>query len=133
MNRMDIENSEDAQTVHKAVEAVVRESQREVRKASDSLKNEVDKAVLEIVISHYCARILLRRFIRFLDHKAKEGVLQRSEARLFRRQAAAQVEKVITDAMVKIEAQLFSEIPSDCLEEVPINQEATSLLPRTSN
>ena len=125
---MDIEYTDDAQTVHKAVEAVLRESQREVRKASDTLENEVDKSVMEIVISHHCARILLRRFIKFIDHKAKEGVLQRSEARRFRREAEAQVEKVITDSMDKIKALLALETPSDSSEEVLINHEAVSLL-----
>ena len=108
MNRMDIEHEDDANAVHRVVEAVLKESQREAEKARDALENEVDKTFLEIVLSRYCARILLRRFMNFINQKAKEGFLQRSEARRFLTQAEAQIQKVIADSMMKTEAQLDS-------------------------
>jgi DNA-directed RNA polymerase subunit N (RpoN/RPB10) len=87
-------------------EQVFNESQREVNKANDMIEQDVDAAVLEIVLNRYCTRIMLLRFMIFVDQKAKEGVLQRSEARRFLTDAETQVQKGIADSMDKINAQL---------------------------
>merc|ERR1712194_919867 len=88
VNRFDDKEDESMQAQHKvtttAMEQVLKESRDQVRFADALLdEDEVSSDDLETILSHYCARIVIRRLSKFTELKAEEGILVKKEARKY--------------------------------------------------
>jgi len=88
VNRFDDKEDESMQAQHKitttALEQVLQESRDQIRFADALLdEDEVSSDDLEIILSHYCARIVIRRLSKFTELKAEEGILVKKEARKY--------------------------------------------------
>merc|ERR1712166_528512 len=66
-------------------ETVLSESRDQVTFADEMLEKEVDDRDLHIILSHYCAKILIRRLRKFTEQKAADGLIGKQEARTYLR------------------------------------------------
>jgi hypothetical protein len=67
------------------LETVLSESRDQVAFADEMLEKEVDDRDLHIILSHYCAKILIRRLRKFTEQKAEDGLIGKQEARTYLR------------------------------------------------
>ena len=67
------------------LETVLSESRDQVTFADEMLEKEVDDRDLHIILSHYCAKILIRRLRKFTEQKAADGLIGKQEARTYLR------------------------------------------------
>ena len=89
VNRFDDEEDASMQAHHQittsAFEQVLLESRDQVRFADEMLEDEVSDKDLEIILSYYCAKIVIRRLSKFTECKAEEGLIGKQEARNYLR------------------------------------------------
>jgi len=87
VNRFDDEENESMRDRHTLTETVLAqvltESHEQVKFADSMLAKEVDDRELNIILSHYCATILVRRLHMFTEQKAHEDLIGKQEARLY--------------------------------------------------
>jgi hypothetical protein len=67
------------------LETVLSESRDQVSFANEMLEKEVDDRDLHIILSHYCAKILIRRLRKFTEQKAEDGLIGKQDARMYLR------------------------------------------------
>jgi len=100
---------------------------------------------LEIILSFYCAQILIRLLIKFTERKTKESILQRSEARDFlndmdkrpsniKIDSAKKMTKLLTEKATLILTKDKFSSPMECKENEGIDKfktnESSLLLPK---
>jgi len=89
VNRFDDEENASMRDRHTLTETtlaqVLTESREQVKFADSMLAKEVDDRELNIILSHYCATILVRRLQKFTEQKADEELIGKQEARLYLR------------------------------------------------
>jgi hypothetical protein len=69
--------------IQPSLEQVLDESKAQVSIAEKILEENVDETVLNIFMSHYCARILLHRLIAFTERKFEDGLVSKLDARKY--------------------------------------------------
>jgi len=67
------------------LETILSESRDQVRLAEEMLEKDISDKDLEIILSHYCAKILVRRLRKFTEEKSKEGMIGKQETRIYLR------------------------------------------------
>jgi len=86
-NRFDDQVDASMQARHEITQAtlqnVLAESRAQVALADEMLEKEVSDHDFEIILSHYCAKILIRRLMKFTERKADDGLLGKQEARSY--------------------------------------------------
>jgi hypothetical protein len=89
VNRFDDEEDASMQAQHQittsALKQVLSESRDQVRFADEMLEDEVSDKDLEIILSYYCAKIVIRRLSKFIECKAEEGLIGKQDARNYMR------------------------------------------------
>ena len=87
VNRLDTDKDEGMRARHlvseEALDAILSESRAQVALAQNMLREQVRDGALEIILSHYCAKILVRRLQRFTDEKSREGMIGKKETRTY--------------------------------------------------
>jgi NhaP-type Na+/H+ or K+/H+ antiporter len=84
INRNEIhEDSSIRDTILSALEKVKEESLEQVQNAQDMLEQKFWEEDLEVILSRYCASIILRRLMKFTERKAEDGMLGKIEARKY--------------------------------------------------
>jgi len=97
------------------LDQVLEESQTQVSKAQEMLDKEVGRRDLEVILSHYCARILIRRLMKFTEQNAEDGLLGKIEARNY----LIDMDQRVRNVMAKTLEQLLSpECDDQHLEQV---------------
>lgn len=66
---------------HKILQRVLDESLDQIALADEMLEKEVDDRDIEIILSHYCAKILIRRLRKFTELKVAEGLIGKKQGR----------------------------------------------------
>lgn len=82
VNRIDSHSDSNVE-VKQILRQVLEESREQRLKASEMIDNEVKQNEKEIILSCYCARILIRRLLDFTKRKAEDGLLGKIEARKY--------------------------------------------------
>ena len=113
VNRFDDEEDESMRARHRvtqsALETILSESRDQVCFADEMLEDEVSDKDLEIILSHYCAKILVRKLINFTERKSKEGLIGKQEARTYMRS--------MKDKIGQIESSTVEELTESRLSE----------------
>merc|ERR1712238_153901 len=110
VNRFDDKEDESMQAQHKitttAMEQVLKESRDQVRFADALLdEDEVSSDDLEIILSHYCAKIVIRRLSKFTELKAEDGILVKKEARKYLSaltEKAGQIDSITVERLAEL-------------------------------
>jgi len=89
VNRFDDEENATMQAQHEVTASVLKqvlsESRDQVRFADKMLEDEVSDKDLNIILSYYCAKIVIRRLSKFTEIKAEDGLISKQEARKYLR------------------------------------------------
>jgi len=87
VNRFDDQVDASMQARHEITQAtlqnILAESRAQVAFADEMLEKEVSDQDFEIILSHYCAKILIRRLMKFTERKADDGLLGKQDARSY--------------------------------------------------
>lgn len=85
------------EVVRPAIMQCLEESREQVKKAEHMLKKEISKLDLEIVMSHYCARILIRRLMKFTERAVDDGLLGRIQGRKYLKDMDERIRNVLAN------------------------------------
>jgi NhaP-type Na+/H+ or K+/H+ antiporter len=99
------------------LEKVKEESREQVKCAQEMLEQELCKQHLEVILSHYCARIVIRRLMKFTERKAEDGMLGKIEARKYLSE--------MDDRLRQIDDDTIDQLVSGGCEE-PLEQQESS-------
>jgi hypothetical protein len=120
VNRFDDEEDASMQARHQitasALEQVLLESRDQVRFADEMLEDEVSDKDLEIILSYYCAKIVIRRLSKFTECKAEEGLIGKQEARNYLRtmkEKANQTESRTVERLAELRLESFHDDVED--------------------
>jgi hypothetical protein len=83
------------EVVHPAILQCLEESRRQVEEAEQMLEHEISDRDLEIILSHYCARILIRRLMKFTERKVEDGLLGKIEGRKYLKDLDRRIRKIV--------------------------------------
>jgi hypothetical protein len=82
INRIEIQATSDKSQLFRAIlEQVELESFIQAQQAAEMMEREICQEDLVVVMSHYCARILVRRLMKFTERNAQDGMLGKTKAR----------------------------------------------------
>lgn len=90
--------------IQDAVRQCLEESRKQTHLADEMLQKEITKQDLEIILSHYCARILIRRLMTFTERAVEDGVLGRIQGRLYLKEMDEQIRSIMVSAQKELEA-----------------------------
>ena len=107
VNRLDTDKDESMQEARhqvseEALKAILSESRDQVALAEKMLQEQVSDSALEIMLSHYCAKILVRRLQRFTDEKSREGMIGKKETRAYMGKLKEALLKINSSTMEKL-------------------------------
>lgn len=104
VNRIDSHSDSNIQVKH-ILKQIIEESREQRLKASEMIDNEVKQNEKEIILSCYCARILLRRLLDFTKRKAEDGMLGKIEARKYLSDMENRIKSVVSVALDQLDSQ----------------------------
>jgi hypothetical protein len=82
INRIEFQaTSAKSQLFREILEQVQLESLTQAQLATEMMEREIRQEDLVVVMSHYCARILIRRLMKFTERNAQDGMLGKTNAR----------------------------------------------------
>jgi len=115
VNRFDDDLDESMFARHKvtdsALEIVLAESHDQLCCAQEMLEKEVSDEDLDIIFSYYCAKILVRRLLKFTEEKSKEGMIGKQETRAYTQRMKDCVHQIDTDTIRELmEARVNEDI-----------------------
>lgn len=102
VNRIDSEG-ESKVDVKQILQQVIDESREQRHKANEMIDNEVKQNEKEIILSCYCARILIRRLLDFTKRKAEDGMLGKIEARKYLKDMEDRIRTVVAEALEQLD------------------------------
>lgn len=113
VNRFDDVLDESMLARHKvtgsALEIVLAESHDQLCYAQEMLEKEVNDDDLDIVLSYYCAKILVRRLRKFTQEKSKEGMIGKPETRAYTLRMKDCIHQIDTDTIKQLTKSRLNE------------------------
>jgi hypothetical protein len=100
LNDMDDENVR--QSVQLAVQECLEESRKQTHLAAEMLEKEISKQDLQIILSHYCARILIRRLMTFTERSVEDGLLGKIQARAYLKEMDGRIRTIMVSAQKEL-------------------------------
>jgi len=112
VNRFDDKEDESMKARHQvtqnSLETVLSESRGQVSFADEMLEEVSDKD-LEIILSQYCAKILVRRLYKFIAIKSQEGLIGRQETRKYMRSMKDTIREIESSTVERLAESRLSE------------------------
>jgi hypothetical protein len=102
VNRID-SHSDGKIDVKQILQQVLDESREQRMKANEMIDNEVNQNEKEIILSCYCARILIRRLLDFTKRKAEDGMLGKIEARKYLSEMESRIKTIVSVALEQLD------------------------------
>ncbi|KAG7371371.1 cyclic nucleotide-binding protein [Nitzschia inconspicua] len=114
INRIDIpDDGSVRETIRPALEKVKEESKEQVKEAQEMLEKEISKIDLEIILSHYCSRIIIHRLMKFIERTAEDGTLGKIEARKYLSDMDNRLRQIVEETMDQLVTGGGCDPPSD--------------------
>ncbi|KAG7343805.1 cyclic nucleotide-binding protein [Nitzschia inconspicua] len=114
INRIEIpDDGSVRETIRPALEKVKEESKEQVKEAQEMLEKEISKKDLEIILSHYCSRIIIHRLMKFIERTAEDGTLGKIEARKYLSDMDNRLRQIVDETMDQLVTGGGCDPPSD--------------------
>ncbi|KAL3916191.1 MAG: hypothetical protein SGILL_005292 [Bacillariaceae sp.] len=96
INRMEPQATDaKSETLRAILEQVKEESLKQVCLANETIEQEMCKDDFLVAMTYYCARILVRRLMKFTERKADDGMIGKSEARQYLSMMDARTREIV--------------------------------------
>jgi NhaP-type Na+/H+ or K+/H+ antiporter len=123
INRIEIHDNDSARDIFRPVLQIVKEeSMEQVKRAQEMLEQEICSKDLEVILSHYCSRIIIRRLMKFTERAAEDGTLGKIEARKYLSDMDARLRRIVDETV----DQLVSGSGSDPQHDQILPDDASS-------